>query len=117
MSCQVCGAPPLPIGGACVFCRSPLETPPDPEGLLDYLAAKLPGAEVQRPFGSSAVKDLRMQAAGNAYRGRIRRHGLELEPSANAEYWVDSLLADLSREAAENRAVRSALTHAGWDIR
>ena len=31
--------------------------------------------------------------------------------------WVDRLLADLSREAAGDRAVRSALTHAGWDIR
>ena len=100
-----------------MFCRSPLETPADPDGLLDYLAARLPRAEAQRPFMSGAVKDLRLLAAGRPYRGRVRRGGLDLEPSAEAAAWVDGLLADLSREAAGDRAVRSALTHAGWDIR
>jgi len=117
MPCEVCGAPPLPIRGACVFCRSPLQGGADPGGLLDYLAARLPHAEAQRPFGSSAVKDLRLLAAGHSYRGRLHRHGLQLEPAAEAAFWVDSLLADLSREAAGDRAVRSALTHAGWDMR
>ena len=40
MPCEVCGAPPLPMQGACVFCHSPLETAADPGGLLDYLAAR-----------------------------------------------------------------------------
>jgi len=117
MPCEVCGAPPLPIRGACVFCRSPLQAPADPGGLLDYLASRLPRAEAQRPFGSGAVKDLRLLASGRPYRGRLRRSGLELEPPVEAADWVDRLLADLSREAAGDRAVRSALTHAGWDIR
>jgi hypothetical protein len=57
-------------------------------------------------------------AAGRSYHGRLRRGGgLQLEPSAEAAAWVDGLLADLSREAAGDRTVRSALTHAGWDIR
>jgi hypothetical protein len=118
MPCEVCGAPPLPTRGSCVFCHSPLEGPADPAGLLDYLAAKLPHAEAHRgAFGSSPVKDLRLLAAGRAYRGRLRRGGLHLEPPAEAADWVDGLLTDLSREAAGNRAVRSALTHAGWDLR
>jgi hypothetical protein len=117
ISCEVCGAPPLPIRGACVFCHAPLETPVDPGGLLDYLAAKLPWAEAQRPFGSGAVKDLRLAVAGRSYRGRLSRGGLQLEPQAEAEHWADRLLADLSREAAGDRALRSALAHAGWDIR
>jgi hypothetical protein len=113
----VCGAPPLPIQGACVFCRSALEVQADSEGLLDYLAARLPGVEAQRPFGSGAVKDLRLLAAGRPYRGRLRRGALQLEPQAEAAHWVDRLLVDLSREATADRTMRSALTHAGWDIR
>ena len=118
MPCEVCGAPPLPTRGACVFCHSPMEAQTDPDGLLDYLAARLPQAEAQRgSFGSSPVKDLRLWAAGRPYRGRLRRGELRLEPPAEAADWVDGLLSDLSREAAGNRAVRSALTHAGWDLR
>ena len=103
--------------GACVFCHSPLETAADPGGLLDYLAARLPRASAQRPFRSGAVRDLRLLADGRSYRGRLRNGGLELEPQAEAAAWVDGLLADLSREAAGDRTVRSALTQAGWDIR
>jgi hypothetical protein len=118
MVCEVCGAPPLPTRGSCVFCHSPLESPADPAGLLDYLAAKLPQADAQRgAFGSSAVRDLRLLAAGRHYRGRLRRDGLHLEPPAEVADWVDGLLSDLSRDAAGNRAVRSALTNAGWAFR
>jgi hypothetical protein len=118
MPCEVCGAPPLPTRGACVFCHSPLDAPADPAGLLDYLAAKLPDAEAQRAaFGPGPVKDLRLLAAGRTYRGRLRRGALRLEPPAEAADWVDGLLSDLSRDAAGNRAVRSALTRAGWDLR
>ena len=116
-SCVICGAPSLPLRGACVFCRSPLETAADPDGLLDYLAAKLPRAEAQRPFGAGTVKDLRLLAAGRSYHARLRRGALQLEPEAEAAHWVDRLLADLSREAAADRTVRSALANAGWDMR
>jgi hypothetical protein len=63
------------------------------------------------------VRDLRLLAAGRPYRARLRRGQLRLEPAAEAAAWVDVLLSDLSRDAAGNRAVRSALTHAGWDLR
>jgi hypothetical protein len=118
MACAVCGAPPLPVRGTCVFCRSRLEEGADADGLLDYLAGRLPGAEARRGvLGSGAVSDVRVVAAGRSYRARLRRGALELQPAGEAAEWVERLLADLTRDAAGDRAVRSALAAAGWDWR
>jgi hypothetical protein len=118
MACTVCGAPPLPVGGRCVFCRSSLDEGADAGGLLDYLAGRLPSADARRGvLGSGAVSDVRVVASGRSYRARLRRGALELEPAGEPAEWVERLLADLTLDAAGDRAVRSALAAAGWDWR
>lgn len=119
MSCSVCGAPPLPLAGACVFCRSPLEADADATGLLDYLAQRLPAADVKRSglLRRGPVKRLDTAAGRQAYRGRVRRDELELAPEMPPAEWVDSLIRSLSRDARSDHEVRTALTRAGWDLR
>lgn len=119
MRCEVCGAPPLPLAGACAFCRAPLEAEADASGLVDYVASRLPFA---RATGSGLLRrgpidDLRVEAAGTRYRARVRGGQLRLEPEAPPAEWVDGLVAALSRNAATAPSVRSAVTRAGWALR
>lgn len=118
-TCEVCSAPALPLAGACVFCRTPLsEQPPELAGLLDYVAARLPVAEARRGlFGRGPVRRLRVEASGERFQARFRRHGLVLEPELAPAAWVDRLLAALSRRAASDGDVRAAVSRAGWALR
>ncbi len=119
MSCEVCAGPPLEMDAGCVFCRSPLREGDDPSGLLDYLAGRLPQADVRRAglLRRGPVKYLRLAAGGGQFRGRLRRQGLELRPELDEVTWVDRLISGLSRDAASDAQTRSALTRAGWALR
>ncbi len=117
MTCAVCSAPALPYDGACVFCRAPLDAEPDPAGLLDYLAARLPRARARRNlFGRGPVRSLQVSAAGRRFRGRLRKDGLELEPDAEPAGWCEQLLSALRFEATSDHDLRQALSRSGWDF-
>jgi len=120
MSCTVCAAPALPVDGACVFCRSPLSEEPDPTGLLDYLAARLPQAETRRAglLRRGRVSRWRLFVAERPFGGRLRRGGLlELEPDLAEGVWVEELLAALSRRAAADAGLRQQVSRSGWALR
>ena len=118
MKCEVCGAPPLPLQGACAFCRSPLPTGSDTDGLIDYLASRLPEARASRGLlGRSPVREVQLEAAGVRYGAALRAGRLRLRPEAAPAEWVDQLIRDLSREAATNPRLRTAVTRAGWALR
>jgi hypothetical protein len=118
LNCEICGAPPLPLHGACAFCRSPLAGDPDPEGLLDYLASRLPEARASRGLlGRAALREVELQAGGIRYGAALRAGRLRLRPEADPAEWVDHLVRDLSREAATRPRLRAAVTRAGWALR
>lgn len=118
MSCEVCAAPALPLGGLCVFCRSPLPSATDPGGLVDYLASKLPEAQANRGWlGRPAVREVRLQAGRIRYIAALKGGRLRLRPEADPAEWVDRLIRDLSKEAETNPQLRSAVTRAGWALR
>ena len=115
-TCEVCGAPALPLDHACVFCRSPLDLGDDPQGLLDYLAARIPTAQAGRGgmLRQGPVRELQVRAGRIEYRARWRRDGLELHPEAEPAVWVDHLVAGLTADAAGDLERRAALSRAGW---
>jgi hypothetical protein len=118
LKCEVCGAPSLPLQAACAFCRSALTGEPDPSGLLDYLADRLPSASVSRGLlGRSPAREVRILAAGTDYRVARSGGSLRFGPEAPAPEWVDRLLRDLSRDAAGDARLRAAITRAGWALR
>lgn len=116
MTCSVCGAPALPLGGACVFCRSPLADGAEPPGLLDYLAGRLPGARSKRSglFHRGPVRDFTLVVGGETFRGRLRRGRLVLEPKMEAGRWIDHLLGRVSGQASTDAELRAAISRAGW---
>lgn len=115
-ACAVCGAPPLSLEHACAFCRSPLDEPDDPTGLLDYLAARIPTAQAGRAgvFRQGPVRELQVRAGRIEYRARWRGDGLELHPEAEPAVWVDHLVAGLTADAAGDPERRAALSRTGW---
>ena len=118
MKCEVCGAPSLPLNGACAFCRSPLSSGPDPDGLLKYLGSRLPGARTSRGFlGRPALREVSLEVAGVRYSAALKAGKLRLRPEAAPAEWVDRLLRNLSLEASTNPRLRSAMTRAGWALR
>jgi hypothetical protein len=118
LRCEVCGAPSLPLLGACAFCRSPLADHPDASGLPEYLAQKLPSARVSRGLlGRGSLREVRVVAAGADYRVSRRGEVLRFGPEAPAPEWVDRMLRDLSRDAAGDAGLRAAMTRAGWALR
>ena len=118
MKCEVCGAPPLPLLGACSFCRSPISRVVDPEGLPEYLAEKLPTARVRRGWlGRPPIREVRITAAGADYRLSRRGAALRFSPETTPPKWVDRMLRDLSRDAARDAPLRAAVTRAGWALR
>jgi hypothetical protein len=117
VSCAVCGAPPLPFGGDCVFCRTPLAGDPDPAGLLDYLSGRLPSGQARHGlFGRGPVRELTLDAGGRRFRGRIRKGTLVLEPTLPPAEWCEALLGALRFEAASDHELRRQLARSGWDF-
>lgn len=119
LQCSVCQAPRLPLGPGCVFCRSPLAGGPDPAGLLDYLAVRLPGARVARGgiLRRGRVHRLTVRLGGQTFTGRSSGERLDLSPGLPPEIWVDTLLTALTRDARTSHEAREAMTRAGWDPR
>ena len=118
MRCEICGAPALPLRGACVFCFSPLEGPGDPAGLLEYLAERVPRVEAKRSwFGRGPLRELSLRASGSSFTLVRRPGGLRMRPPAPPAEWVDLLLTALSKEAAADAELRSRMTRAGWALR
>lgn len=119
MICEVCSAPALPLEGVCVFCRSPLEDGRAGEdGLLDYLGERIARARVRRGLlGRGPVRRFDVEAGGEKFSARVRPEELALRPELELELWVDRLLAGLSRDAASDPDLRTAMTRAGWRLR
>jgi hypothetical protein len=115
LSCTVCQAPSLPLDGACVFCHSPIGDDEDPDELLEYLAEKIPIAQVKRNRGR--VTDLKVGTRGRSCRAYIKKEIVELEPPVHVTAWVDLLLTQLSDAAALDADLRRAYLRSGWALR
>jgi hypothetical protein len=114
-TCGVCGAPALAVAGACAFCLSPLDAEGEPAPLLDYLAERLPGAEVGRGvFGRGRIRQLRVSLAGREFAAQLQHGGLELRPPLDTAAWVDQLVRALTEAAGSDVDARSALSRTGW---
>jgi hypothetical protein len=117
VSCEVCGAPPLAIDGACPFCHSPLERSGGGEGLLDYLAAHVPAARARRNLlGRGPVRRFELTAGGTVFKGRLRKDELELAPEAEPAPWAARLVSALARDATSDHELRRALSRSGWAL-
>jgi hypothetical protein len=117
--CRVCSAPALPLEGACVFCRSPLDGKRAADAdLLEYLGEKVETARIDRGlFRRGGVRKLEVEAGGERFSARLRSDELALRPELGLDLWVDRLLAGLSRDAASDAGLRAAMTRAGWRLR
>jgi hypothetical protein len=117
--CEVCSAPAVPLDGACVFCRSPLDDGrANASDLLDYVGERVSPARVRRGlFGRGPVRRFEVEAGGERFGARLRSAELTLRPDLELPLWVDRLLAALSRDAAADAGLRSAMTRAGWRLR
>jgi hypothetical protein len=115
LNCAICQAPSLPLDGACVFCHSPIDSDEDPDELLEYLAEKIPIAQVKRNRGR--VTELKVDARGRSCRAYIKKEALELEPPVHLTAWVDLLLTRLSDAAAADADLRRAYLRSGWALR
>ena len=122
MRCRVCGAPALPVDGACAFCQSPLdahgEGVGEGEGLLDYVADHVPSARVRRGLlRRGPVRRLQVTAGGTRFTGRLRKDELELAPEADPTAWAYNLVRALAADAAADHELRHALARSGWALR
>ena len=114
MDCHVCGAPA--VGTRCLFCRAELaSTPsPEPQRLLDFLAAAVSGATAQR--GAFDRGPIRAVALPGGFTAKLRRGELELAPEKTVEEWLALLIADLRRRAQSDIELRTSLTRQGWSL-
>jgi len=119
MTCAVCSAPAFQLDGACVFCRSPIDSGPAPAAdLIAYLALRLPRARARKGvLGRGSVRGVTVQAGGEPFSARLRKEQLELQPELDVALWIDRLLAALSRDAVAEPEIREAVIHAGWRLR
>ena len=119
MRCETCHAPAVLLGGACVFCRTPIEESHAPIELLTYLQRRLPMAKHKR-FGvvtRGEVSDLDLTVGGKRFHALVKRGQLVLEPDLPPARWVDTLLAALSAQAGADPEMRARLSRAGWALR
>ena len=119
MRCETCGAPAVLLENACVFCRTPVADSHAPAELLDYLNARVPGAEVKR-FGLTRrgpVRELKVTVGETPFVARVKQGRLRLTPDLAPAQWVDRLLSLLSKEAAGDADLRARLSRAGWKLR
>lgn len=119
MKCETCNAPAVLLGGACVFCRTPIDESHAPIELLTYLQRRLPMAKSKR-FGvvrRGEVRDFDLDVDGRRFRARVQRGQLIFEPDLPPARWVDALLAALSAKATGDAELRTRLSRAGWDLR
>lgn len=107
------------MGGACVFCRTPLAESHAPIEVLTFLKSRLPMAKHRR-FGlinRGEVSEIDLTVGAKRFRARVRRGALVLEPDLPPARWVDELIRALSAGAATDAGLRARLTRAGWALR
>jgi hypothetical protein len=116
VACAVCAAPALPVDGTCVFCRSPLHERGDPAGLLEYVARRLPGADVTRAglLHRGPVQKVEFTLDGTAFRVQARNEALEFAPELSPERWSALVVRAVGEAAFENAELRGLLSRAGW---
>ncbi|MFZ0217504.1 MAG: hypothetical protein WAM30_16355 [Candidatus Dormiibacterota bacterium] len=114
--CSVCEAPALPVAGACVFCATPLVERGEPDGLLDYIAGRLPGAVGSRSglLHRGPVQRLEVRIGDAAFQLELKKDGLELLPAEPPEDWVGDLVQALTAAAEGDVDRRAALSRTGW---
>ena len=118
LRCEVCGAPAILLGSACVFCRAPLTESDAPAEVLEYLRGRVPGAIVKRAaFGLGRVRLFTVTVAGQAFEARVRGGRLVLSPNLPPARWLDSLLKALSEAAKADAGLRAGLSQSGWALR
>jgi hypothetical protein len=115
LNCAICQAPALPLDGACVFCHAPIHDEEDPAELLDYLAEKIPIANIKRSRGH--ITELIVDVRGRSFRAYWKKEALEIEPPVHLTAWVDLLLTRLSDAAALDADLRHAYLRSGWALR
>lgn len=117
--CEVCSAPVVQQKDAtCAFCRSPVAGEADPQELLDYLAERLPKAQVGRKlFGRGKVSDVRWRSRVASFRARLRGGEIAVEPDVALTEWVEMLVGEVSKMAASNPEVRRTISRSGWAFR
>jgi hypothetical protein len=119
MRCETCGAPAVLLENACVFCRTPVADSHAPADLLDYLAARLPAAQVKRfgLRGRGPVREFKLTAGAGVFSAKVARGRLQLTPDLAPARWVDRLVAALTVDAAGDARLRADLSRAGWKLR
>jgi hypothetical protein len=118
LNCPVCGAPPLPLEGACVFCHAPISEEEDSTALLDYLLERVPIAKAKRGhLNRGPITELVIDVEGKSFRARVKNESLDLVPPVHLTAWVDLLLTKLSDGAAVNADLRRAVLRSGWALR
>ena len=118
MSCSVCGAPALPLDGACVFCHAPLSGEDDPAELLDYLVERIPIAKGKRGhLNRGPVTEVAFDLGGRTFKVHWKKEVLVVEPPVHLTAWVDLLLTRLSDVAASDADLRRAVLRSGWALR
>jgi hypothetical protein len=118
LSCEVCGAPALPLDGACVFCHAELHEHDEPIELLDYLAERIPTAKAKRGhLNRGPITEVVVEVAGRTFRARWNKEELEFHPPVLLTAWLDLLLTRLSDAAAGDADLRRAVLRSGWALR
>jgi len=98
------------LGNRLRLLRTPVADSHAPAELLDYLAARLPAAQVKR-FGlrrRGPVRELTVAVGSDVFTANGREGRLELTPDLAPANWVDRLLAALSAEAAGDARLRGS---------
>ena len=116
VTCAVCAAPALPVDGVCVFCGSPVGDRGDPAGLLEYVASRLPGADVTRAglLHRGPVQKVDFRLDGTTYRLQVRNEALEFTPDLSPERWAARVVRAVGEAAYDNPELRGLLSRAGW---
>src|SRR5260370_8369145 len=110
LSCEVCGAPALPLDGACVFCHAALHEHDEPIELLDYLAERIPIAKANRAhLNPGPIIEVVIEVAGRTFRARWNKEELEFHPPALLTAWLDLLPTPLSDPGAARADLRPAV--------
>lgn len=115
-TCPVCAAPALPVDGACVFCGSPLVERGDAAALLDYVAARVPGASVGRAglLHRGPVQRVEFTLGTATFRLQKQGGALVFAPSVSPERWSAAVVRAMGEAAADDAELRRHLSRAGW---
>ena len=118
LTCEVCGAPALPLDGVCVFCHAPLREGDEPIELLDYLVERIPQAKAKRGhLKRGPVTEVVFEVAGKSFRARWIKEELEFHPPVLMTAWLDLLLTRLSDAAGDDHDLRRSMLRSGWALR